>query len=80
MIVFFSNLMLLDRPFYRVVFCLQVAFYGSALFAWMMEKWGKRFRYLFLPLYFCTVNLASLQAMGNLLKGKKLAVWETMRR
>jgi len=79
-ILFFSNLMILDRLFYKAVFCLQVAFYGSALFAWMMGKWGKRFHYLFLPLYFCTVNLASLQATVNLLKGRKLAVWETMRR
>jgi cellulose synthase/poly-beta-1,6-N-acetylglucosamine synthase-like glycosyltransferase len=79
-IIFVSNAFILDNAFYRFVFLAQVVFYLSALFAWVMDKYGKKVRILFLPLYFCVVNLASVQAIFNLIKGRKMAVWETVRK
>jgi len=79
-IIFVSNAMILDNNFYKLLFLGQVVFYLSALFAWVMEKYGKKFKLLFLPLYFCVVNIASLRAMFNLIKGRKMAVWETVRK
>ena len=79
-IIFVSNAMILDNTFYKLLFIAQVVFYLSALFAWVMEKYGKKIKFLFLPLYFCVVNIASLRAMFNLIKGRKMAVWETVRK
>jgi cellulose synthase/poly-beta-1,6-N-acetylglucosamine synthase-like glycosyltransferase len=79
-ILFISNTMVLDSSFYKLVFLAQVAFYVSALFAWIMDKYGKKLKVLFLPLYFCVINIASLQATFNVIKGRKMATWETMRK
>jgi len=79
-IIFVSNAMILDNNFYTLLFVSQVVFYLSALFAWVMEKYGRKFKLLFLPLYFCVVNIASLRAIFNLIKGRKMAVWETVRK
>jgi cellulose synthase/poly-beta-1,6-N-acetylglucosamine synthase-like glycosyltransferase len=79
-IIFVSNAMILDNNFYKLLFIAQVVFYLSALFAWVMEKYGKKFKLLFLPLYFCVVNIASLRAIFNLIRGRKMAVWETVRK
>jgi cellulose synthase/poly-beta-1,6-N-acetylglucosamine synthase-like glycosyltransferase len=79
-IIFVSNAMVLDNTFYKLLFLGQVVFYLSAFFAWVMEKYGRKFKLLFLPLYFCVVNIASLRAIFNLIKGRKMAVWETVRK
>ena len=74
---FVSNAFLLDTLFYRLTFALQVAFYGGALAALVLDRWHVRPRGLFVPLYFCLVNLAPLIAVWSLLKGEKKIVWET---
>jgi len=79
-VIFFSNLMLLDRGFYWLTFILQIIFYLSAFFAWIMETFGKKIKLLSIPLFFCVINLASLRAALNLFRNKKLTTWETMRR
>ena len=79
-IIFISNAQILDGAFYILVFLVQAAFYLSALFAWIMDKNGKKLTFLFLPLYFCVLNLASLRALFNVIKGRKMAVWETIRK
>jgi cellulose synthase/poly-beta-1,6-N-acetylglucosamine synthase-like glycosyltransferase len=79
-LIFASNLMLLDQGFYRVTLAAQIAFYLAALAAWVMERYGMKFRPLSLPLFFCVVNLASVLAAFNLLKRRKMATWETVRR
>jgi glycosyltransferase involved in cell wall biosynthesis len=74
---FVSNAFLLDAPFYQLTFALQLAFYGGALAALVLDRLGVRPRGLFVPLYFCLVNLAPLIAVWSLLKGEKKIVWET---
>jgi len=74
---FVANVFLLDAPFYRLTFVLQIAFYGGALAALVLDRWHIRPRGLFVPLYFCLVNLAPLIAVCSLLKGEKKIVWET---
>lgn len=74
---FVANAFLLDAPFYRLTFAAQVAFYGGALTALVLDRWHIRPRGLFVPLYFCLVNLAPLIAVWSLLKGEKKIVWET---
>jgi len=72
-----ANTFLLDRPFYRLTFGLQLALYGSALTALVLDRFRIRPPGLFVPLYFCLVNLAPVLAVWSLFKGEKKVVWET---
>jgi cellulose synthase/poly-beta-1,6-N-acetylglucosamine synthase-like glycosyltransferase len=74
---FVANAFLLDAWFYRLTFAAQVAFYGAALAGLVLDRVGIRPKGLFVPLYFCLVNLAPLIAVWSLLKGEKKIVWET---
>ncbi len=74
---FVANAFLLARPAYAVLFGMQVAFYGGALAAAILERRDVRPRALVIPLYFCLINLAPLLALWALLKGEKKVLWET---
>lgn len=76
-LAFAANACLLDRWFYQLTFALQLAFYGAALAGLVLDRLGIRPRGVFIPLYFCLVNLAPLLAVWSLLKGEKKIVWET---
>ncbi|HET8760886.1 MAG TPA: glycosyltransferase family 2 protein [Nitrospiria bacterium] len=67
-------------PFYRVALVLQLAFYGCALVGWMMEKMRLKMKVFAVPLYFLTVNIASLISLYKTLRGYKAVTWETVRR
>ena len=80
LVAFAVNLMLLDRPFYRVVMLIQVAFYLSAFAGWLMDRKGRKTRLFSFPMYFCIVNLAAVHALFNFLKGHRMTTWETVRK
>jgi cellulose synthase/poly-beta-1,6-N-acetylglucosamine synthase-like glycosyltransferase len=64
--------------FYQVATVGQVAFYGlAAAGAWLRPS--GRARLLALPFYFCMVNAASLLAALNVLRGKRIDLWEPQR-
>lgn len=73
-----SNLLLWGSPFYRLLLAGQLAFYGLAAFSWLVPI-HKRWKPLGIPLYFCTLNLAALVSMFEVLRGKKYTVWQTVR-
>ena len=75
-----ANAALLGRAFYNVSFALQLAFYGFALLAYLLEGRVRFPKLLGVPLYFVTVNLASLTAMRRVSKGIRATTWETVRR
>jgi glycosyltransferase involved in cell wall biosynthesis len=76
---FAANAALLDRPFFRLLFLLQVAFYLVATLGWRLERVGVRPPGLTIPFYFCVVNIAPLLAVRSLLRGERKATWETGR-
>jgi len=78
LILFASNLALLSLPGYRLVFAAQAVFYSLALFS-LLVPIHKRWKPLGIPLYFCTLNAAALCSVIELLRGKKYAVWQTVR-
>jgi len=78
-IAFLANLALLGEPFYVFTFLAQVAFYGTAAVGYVLERRQVRAPGLFIPLYFCVVNLAPLLAVRALYRGRTTAVWETGR-
>ena len=78
-VAFLANLALLGEPFYVLTFLAQVAFYGTAAVGYVLERRQVRAPGLFIPLYFCVVNLAPLLAVRQLYRGRTTAVWETGR-
>lgn len=79
-IILLCNPLLLNKGFYIATFLLQILFYASALTAWVMERFDRRIKLLSIPLFFCLINLASLRAAINFIKGRKMITWETVRR
>jgi hypothetical protein len=57
----------------------QAAFYGMALAAWVLEKFGARLSLLAMPLYFVLANLASVIAFYKFLSGERYATWQPIR-
>lgn len=74
-----SNWFLLGHWFYNLTFSFQVSIYFLGSIGWAAEAYGMRVRTLYMPLYFCVLNLACLIALFNLFKGEKKSIWETMR-
>ena len=75
-----ANAVLLgDNIFYNVTFALQLAFYSIALLAFLLEGRVRFPKLLGVPLYFVTVNLASVSAMRRVFKGIRATTWETVR-
>ncbi|MBI5586782.1 MAG: glycosyltransferase family 2 protein [Deltaproteobacteria bacterium] len=79
-IILASNLFLTGAPIYNATLALQAAFYAMALVAWLGEKVNLKFKLLSVPLYFLTVNIASLISLYKTLKGYKAITWETVRK
>jgi cellulose synthase/poly-beta-1,6-N-acetylglucosamine synthase-like glycosyltransferase len=68
-----SNLFLLDRPFYRALFVLQLAFYALVLLGALVRLRPKILR---LPYYFCMINAAAFLAMYHALRGGRTLAWK----
>ncbi|MBN1352906.1 glycosyltransferase family 2 protein [candidate division KSB1 bacterium] len=77
--VFLGNLFLISKPFYLIVFILQCVFYLLALIGYRLMTKNTRCRVLYIPLYFCMVNLASLIAIIRFFQGKSVAFWQPAR-
>jgi glycosyltransferase involved in cell wall biosynthesis len=72
-----ANALLVGTPGYTVLFILQAGLYLAAVAALLLDRVKIRPRGLFVPLYFCLVNLAPLVALWLLIKGEKKVFWET---
>jgi cellulose synthase/poly-beta-1,6-N-acetylglucosamine synthase-like glycosyltransferase len=65
--------------FYGVALAGQIALYGAALLAYLLERVGLHSRLLAIPQYFVLGNLASLIAFYKFLSGERYARWEPIR-
>jgi|SRR5579862_1221951 len=74
-----SSALLSARRGYAYVFYAQVLFYMFGL-ASMLIPLHRHWKPLGLPLYFCTLNLATLVSFIKLFRGQRYAIWETVRR
>ena len=68
-----ANLFLLDRPFYRALFALQLAFYALVLLGALIRLKPKVLR---LPYYFCMINAAAFLGMYHALRGGRTLAWK----
>jgi len=58
----------------------QAVFYGAALAGLMGERRGRRSRFLYLPYWFCRMNLATLSGLADFARGRHDALWVRVRR
>jgi glycosyltransferase involved in cell wall biosynthesis len=72
-----ANAFLTRSTGYTLLFALQLAFYLAAVLALLLDRVQIRVPGLFVPLYFCLVNVAPLVAIWMLIKGEKKVFWET---
>ncbi|MDD5072265.1 MAG: glycosyltransferase family 2 protein [Candidatus Omnitrophica bacterium] len=75
-IMFLSNIFLLNEPFYKVIFLCQGLFYIFAAIGHLLEKNNVKIGIFKIPLYFCVVNLASAIGIIKFLTGGIKATWE----
>jgi cellulose synthase/poly-beta-1,6-N-acetylglucosamine synthase-like glycosyltransferase len=68
-----ANLFLLDSPFYRAVFALQLAFYALVFLGAVVRLRPKILR---LPYYFCMINAAAFLGMYHAVRGGRSLAWK----
>jgi cellulose synthase/poly-beta-1,6-N-acetylglucosamine synthase-like glycosyltransferase len=81
-VMFFVNLALLfdGNPFYQVIFLLQLLFYIAAMAGWYLENRKTRLKILFVPYYFCMMNLAAIYGFKRFMSGPQKGAWEKAKR
>ena len=77
--MFVSSLLLWQFWFYRLATILQLSFYVLAVAAWAIGSRRSAAKLLYLPYYFCLVNLASLIGIVKFLGGSLSPTWQTVR-
>lgn len=77
-LIFLANLYLAMQGLstYRLLFALQVLFYGAALLGGVFERRKIRVKALFVPYYFCVMNWAMYAGLVRLLRGRQSVIWE----
>lgn len=75
-IIFVSNLFLLDHWFYQAMLFGQIFFYLFALIGYLLQERRIKIKIFNIPFYFCMINLASLVGLLKLLTGGIEATWE----
>lgn len=78
-IVAVNNLWLV-AGFYSLFFYFQVLCYLLALIGWFFENRRLRFKTLFVPYYFVSINYASVRGIFRYLRGRQPAGWEKSKR
>ena len=68
-----ANMFLLDKPLYRALFVLQLAFYALVLVGALARLRPKILR---LPYYFCMINAAAFLGMYHALRGGRTLAWK----
>ncbi len=79
--LFLSSLCLANtHSFYAMMAMIQAMFYGLALTGALLTstRWG-RSRLFTIPFFFCMVNLAAIMAVLELIRGRKVVLWEPQR-
>jgi cellulose synthase/poly-beta-1,6-N-acetylglucosamine synthase-like glycosyltransferase len=73
---YIGNTLILPRGMiYLAMFILQTIFYGAALAGHFVEKRGKLSRILYIPYYFCLINIAAGHALIKFFRGEKQILW-----
>jgi biofilm PGA synthesis N-glycosyltransferase PgaC len=69
-----------QRRWARAAVAGQAAFYGAAAAGLVAEQSGRRTPLLYLPYWFCRMNLATLTGVANFARGRDDSLWVRVRR
>ena len=73
---YIGNAFILSRSiFFRIILLIQTIFYSAALAGYVLEKKGSFSRILYIPYYFCLINIAAGHALIRFLCGEKQVLW-----
>lgn len=70
----------LNVDFYFLFFVVQIFCYALAMVGWYLENRKLRFKLLFIPYYFVSVNYAAVRGIYRYFRGKQSASWEKSKR
>ena len=70
----------LDLGFYTIALYIQVLCYLLAFVGWHFENRKLRFKLLFIPYYFTSINYAAIRGIFRFFKGKQTVNWEKSKR
>jgi cellulose synthase/poly-beta-1,6-N-acetylglucosamine synthase-like glycosyltransferase len=76
-LLFLSNLFLLDSKFYLIFLLFQTAFYALAVIGWLVSSKPLIFR---VPFFFSMVNLSAMVAWVKFVMGTRQEIWDPSRR
>ncbi|SDC07524.1 Glycosyltransferase, catalytic subunit of cellulose synthase and poly-beta-1,6-N-acetylglucosamine synthase [Candidatus Frackibacter sp. WG12] len=79
-ILFISNIFLLDMNFFQVMFIIQIVGYLLALLGYYLDKNGLRLGKLYIPYYFVSMNLALFLGFIRFLTNKQSVTWDKVER
>lgn len=71
-ILFIITMLLIDKAFYLVAFIFQIVFYLLALIGFLTKS---NVKLLYFPFYICLVNISSIKAIIDALRGKTYSKW-----
>lgn len=69
-----------ETDFFTVALYVQVLCYLFALVGWYFENRKIRFKLIFIPYYFASINYAAILGIFRFLKGKQTVNWEKSKR
>lgn len=78
--LFFSNIILLNNIFYKNLLFLQVGFYLLSVIGLVSIKSIRLPFFVYVPFYFCNLNLALLLGFFKAFTGKQKTTWERTER
>jgi len=77
--LFILNFFLPGKPLYRGLLTLQILFYSVTMLSFLLSLFGLRIKYLFIPYYFCLINIAASAGFIKAVFGNKQTSWEPVR-
>lgn len=79
--LFLATVVLIAKPLYQALLFAQLAFYGAALYGWgQARKGGELPTLIYIPFYFCAMNLAALFGLYRYASGWKTQHWRKAQR
>ena len=75
-VVFISNMFMLQRELYLLIFLAQTVFYLFALTGFYLRSKKQRIKIFYIPFYFCLVNFASLLALHRVFSNGETRLWD----
>jgi cellulose synthase/poly-beta-1,6-N-acetylglucosamine synthase-like glycosyltransferase len=75
-----ASIALAAAPFYKAMLALQLVFYLLALLGYLLQQRVGRLAPLYLPAYFCAINLGAFLGLWNFLRGERYRIWKPVSR